>query len=93
MAEDIPADIRRDLERACALHLRTTSNYEKCVEFNHLMADILARLEDAGCNRAADRVMTILLDCNPKEGANCEKTTLVGERANRMLKLFPGEKR
>ncbi len=84
MAEEIPADIRHDLERACALHLRTTSDYKKCVEFNQLMADILARLEDAGCDRAADRVMTILLDCNPKEGASCEKTTIVGERVKKM---------
>ena len=84
MAEDIPADIRRDLERACGLHERVAADYGKCVEFNKLMADILARLEDAGCYRAADRVMGILLDCVPKEGSHCEKTTIVGERVKKI---------
>lgn len=84
MAENIPDDIRKDLERAVALHQRTSSDYAKCLEFNKLMSDLLGRLEDAGCYRAADRVMTILLDCNPKEGAHCEKSTLVGERVKKI---------
>lgn len=80
MAEELPDCIKRDLEKACALHQRTTSDYEKCVEFSKLMSDLLARLEDADCYRTADRVMTVLLECNPKEGAHCEKSTLVGEK-------------
>ena len=80
MIEKLPDDISIDLAKACALHQRTVSDYEKCMEFSKLMSDLLARLEDAGCYRTADRVMTILLDCNPKEGAHCEKATLVGER-------------
>jgi hypothetical protein len=80
MADELPDDIKKDLEKASALHLRTTSDYEKCVEFSKLMSDLLTRLEDAGCYRTADRVMTILLDCNPKEGSSCDKTTIVGER-------------
>lgn len=84
MAENIPDDIREDLERAVALHQRTSSDYAKCLEFNKLMSDLLGRLEDAGCYRAADRVMTILLDCNPKEGAHCEKSSMVGERVKKI---------
>ncbi|MBU0680834.1 MAG: hypothetical protein KKD73_05365 [Proteobacteria bacterium] len=84
MAEIIPEDIKRDLAKAALLHQRASSDYQKCVEFNKLMADLLARLEDAGCDRMADRVMGILLDCNPKEGSSCEKATLVGEKMKKI---------
>ena len=80
MTETISDDIKKDLEKACALHQRAVSDYEKCVEFSKTMSDLLLRLEDADCVRIADKVMTVLLDCNPKEGAHCDKATLVGER-------------
>ncbi|MBC8316596.1 MAG: hypothetical protein H8E41_01730 [Desulfobulbaceae bacterium] len=80
MAEKITDDIRKDLEKACALHQRAVSDYSKCVEFSKIMSDLLARLEDNDCLRTADKVMTILLDCNPKEGSHCDKATIVGER-------------
>jgi len=80
MTETLPEDIQQDLEKAITLHQRTTSDYKKCLEFNQLMSNILGRLEDAGFNRTADRVMTILLDCNPREGAHCEKSTVVANR-------------
>ena len=80
MAEKIPPDIEADLERAAVLHQRASSDYEKCQEFNRLMSDILGRLEDAGCDKAADKVMGILIDCNPKQGSQCEKATRIGEK-------------
>ncbi len=80
MAEEIPDDIKRDLERAGSLHQRTASDYEKCVEFNKLMSNLLARLEDADCFRTADKVMGILLDCNPREGCHCDNSTRIGEK-------------
>lgn len=80
MTEKIPDDIKRDLEKACDLHQRATSDYAKCLEFSKLMSDLLGRLEDASCYRTADRVMSILLDCQPRDGAHCEKSTLVGEK-------------
>lgn len=79
MAEKIPQDIKDDLEKAVILHQRASSDYEKCVEFNKLMSDLLGRLEDAHCYKTADKVMTILLDCNPKQGAQCEKASRIGE--------------
>jgi hypothetical protein len=79
MTEILPDDIKRDLAKACALHQRAVSDYAQCEEFSRLMSNILARLEDAGCFGTADKVMTILLDCNPKIGAHCEKATLVGQ--------------
>ena len=81
----IPEDIRRDLERAMALHDRATSDHEKCLEFNRLMGDILARLEDAGCDREAFRVMSILVHCNPREGASCDKTSMIGEKVRKLI--------
>ena len=80
----LPDDIADDLERTCVLHERVSADYGKCVEFNRLMADLLARLEDGGYDRLADRVMTILLDCNPKEGCSCEKSSRVGEMMKKL---------
>ena len=85
MAEEIPDDIKRDLDRASALHQRTASDYAQCVEFNKLMSDILARLEDVGCNRTADKVMGILLECNPREGCHCDNSTRISEKMKRPL--------
>jgi hypothetical protein len=85
MAEKIPEDIKKDLEKANALHQRVSSDYQQCVEFNKIMSDVLLRLEDANCLRTADRVMGILLDCNPKEGSSCEKTNIVGEKMKKIL--------
>lgn len=87
MPKTIPQDIKEDLEKAASLHQRASSDYEKCVEFNKLMSDILGRLEDAGCNKTADTVMGILLDCNPKQGAQCEKSARIEEK----MKKFAGE--
>ncbi|MBA3007855.1 MAG: hypothetical protein KKB91_06045 [Proteobacteria bacterium] len=86
MAEIIPEDIQKDLEKACSLHQRTSSDYKKCMEFNKLMSELLGRLEDADCYRAADRVMGILLDCNPREGAHCDKVSMVGEKVKKFEK-------
>jgi hypothetical protein len=56
------------------------------MEFNKLTADLLGRLEDEGHYRYADRVMTILLDCNPKEGSSCDKASITGERVKKFCK-------
>ncbi len=85
MSKEIPDDIKKDLLRARDLHRRTSSDYEKCLEFNKLMSAVLARLEDAGCYRAADRVMGILLDCNPREGAHCDHSMRVAEKMKNSL--------
>jgi len=84
MSEIIPKDIRKDLEKAAGLHQRATSDYDKCVEFNKLMSEVLGRLEDAGCNKASDKVMSILIDCNPKQGSQCEKATRIGEKVKKL---------
>jgi len=80
MAETIPQDIKEDLAKAAILHQRASSDYEKCLEFNKLMSGLLGRLEDAGCYKTADKVMTILIDCNPKQGAQCEKAARIEDK-------------
>ncbi len=77
--EDMAENIKEDLEKACILHERAVSDYALCMEFSKLMSDVLARLEDAQCWDTADKVMSILLDCNPKIGAHCDKSTIVGQ--------------
>ncbi|MFC1513201.1 hypothetical protein ACFL5J_02010 [Thermodesulfobacteriota bacterium] len=84
MTEDIPPEIREELEKAVLLHQRATSDYDKCQEFNRLMSDLLGRLEDADCDRTADKVMGILLDCNPKPGSQCDKATRIGEKMKKL---------
>jgi len=84
MAEHLPDDIEKDLEKAVRLHQRASSDFEKCQEFNRLMSDLLGRLEDAGCYRTADKVMSILIDCNPKAGTQCEKAARIGDKVNKL---------
>jgi len=83
MAETLPEDIKRDLEKASALHQRAAADYAKCEEFSKLMSNLLTRLEDAGCIETADKVMSVLLDCNPRSGSHCEKATIVGQRTRK----------
>ncbi len=84
VVEELPEDIQRDLARARSLHERTASDYEKCVEFNKLMSNILARLEDEGEDRAADRIMSILLQCNPREGCHCDHSTQISQKMKKI---------
>lgn len=84
MAEEISPKIRKELDRACKLHDRAVSDYAKCAEFSELLSNVLVELEDEGCYRTADKVMTLLLDCNPKEGSHCEKATAVGEKIKKI---------
>ena len=88
MDEKIPDDIKKDLEKACILHERAVSDYPQCIEFSKLMSDILARLEDARCYQMADKVMAVLLDCNPKTGAHCEKSSVVAQIVAKLRQVF-----
>jgi len=85
MPEKLTEKLKKDLVKASNLHQRAASDYTKCTEYSKLMSDLLARLEDAGCHETADKVMSILLDCNPKVGAHCEKATVVNQRAKKLI--------
>ncbi len=84
MNEKIPDDIKKDLEKVCILHERAASDYDQCMEFSQLMSDILARLEDVHCYQTADKVMSILLNCNPQIGAHCDKSTVVAQATQKL---------
>ncbi len=86
MAEHVPEDIQKDLEKAISLHQRATADYAQCEEFSKLMSNILSRLEDAGCYNTADRVMGILLECNPKTGSHCEKSSHIANLTQKLGK-------
>ncbi len=84
MNEDIPDLIREDLKKGCILHERAVSDYALCMEVSKLMSDVLARQEDTKCWDTADKVMSILLDCNPKIGAHCDKSTIVAQATKKL---------
>jgi len=84
MSKALPNEFRPSLERARELHDRTASDYGKCLEFNALLAQLLDRLEDGGHLREAEKVMSLLLDCSPRGGVRCDKSTLVGERVKKL---------
>ena len=61
------------------LHEQAVCDHEKCREFSGKLFDFLVRLEDLKYYRTADRLMSILINCSPKEASHCEKASLVGE--------------
>ncbi len=79
MDKDIPKDLVEELLFICRLHEQTVCDYNKCRELSERLSDLLMTLEDMEFYRLADRLMSILLNCKPKEASHCEKANLVGE--------------
>ena len=65
------SEILQEIEALCTMHEKITQSSE-CREFNRRTALLLQRLEDAGCNRLADRTMDLLASCNPKDLSQCD---------------------
>ena len=86
MVENIPKEIVKDLESVCQLHEQAVCNHDKCREFSESLSGLLVRLEDMKFYRLADRLMSILLNCKPKEASHCEKANLVGEMMKEITK-------
>lgn len=78
-------DIESDLKDAVNLHQRAVSDYAKCLQFNKIMADLLSRLEDSEECRLADKVMSILIECNPKEGSHCDRAAQIEKRMQKLI--------
>ena len=78
MVESIPKEIVKDFQYVCRLHEQAICNHEKCREFSESLSELLVKLEDIKCYRTADRLMSILLNCKPKEASHCDKANLVG---------------
>ncbi|AGB49151.1 hypothetical protein Metho_0909 [Methanomethylovorans hollandica DSM 15978] len=79
MAENIPEDIVNEIQFACQLHEQAVCNHDKCREFSENLSGLLITLEDMEFYRLADRLMSVLLNCKPKEASHCDKANLVGE--------------
>ncbi len=86
MVENIPKEIVKDLQSVCQLHEQAVCNHDKCREFSESLSGLLVRLEDMKFYRIADRLMSILLNCKPKEASHCEKANLVGEMMKEITK-------
>jgi hypothetical protein len=86
MVEKIPEDVIKDLEFLCQLHEQAVCDHDKCREFSENLSELLIRLEDMEFYRSADRIMSILLNCKPKEASHCEKANLVGEMLKEITK-------
>lgn len=86
MVEKLPPEFIKELERVSWLHEQAVCDHEKCREFSETFSNLLVRLEDLKYYRTADRLMSILINCSPKEASNCEKATLVGEMMKEITK-------
>jgi hypothetical protein len=64
-------EILHEIEALSFMHEKITQSSE-CREFNHRVALLLERLEDAGFSRLADRAMDLLASCNPKDLSPCD---------------------
>jgi uncharacterized protein YdcH (DUF465 family) len=83
---NIPKEIIKDLQSVCQLHEQAVCNHDKCREFSESLSELLVRLEDIKFYQIADRLMSVLLNCKPKEASHCEKANLVGEMMKEIMK-------
>ncbi|PAV12145.1 hypothetical protein ASJ81_00320 [Methanosarcina spelaei] len=86
MIESIPRELIKDLQTVCQLHDEAVCNHDKCREFSENLSALLIRLEDLKFYRMADRLMSVLLNCKPKEASHCEKANLVGAMMKEITK-------
>lgn len=83
---NVPEEVIKDLQFICQLHEEAICNHDKCKKFSESLSLLLIRLEDIKLYRMADRVMSVLLNCKPKEASHCEKANLVGEMMKEITK-------
>jgi hypothetical protein len=77
--KNLPGEVLKDLKSVCELHEQAVCNHEKCREFSENLSELLVRLEDMKFYGTADRLMSVLINCKPKEASHCEKANLVGQ--------------
>lgn len=77
--KNLPGEVVKDLKSVCELHEQAVCNHEKCREFSENLSELLVRLEDMKFYGTADRLMSVLINCKPKEASHCEKANLVGQ--------------
>jgi len=80
------AEILQEIEALCLMHGTIGPSLE-CRDFNHRAALLLQRLEDAGYSRLADRAMSLLAACNPKDLSQCDKVRQASNALERLREL------
>lgn len=84
--KNLSSDIINNLQSMSQLHEQAVCNHDKCREFSESLSEFLVRLEDMKFYRTADKLMSILINCKPKEASHCEKANLVGEMMKEVVK-------
>jgi hypothetical protein len=84
--KNIPNEVIQDLDYISHLHEQAVSNHDKCREFSEKLSEFVIMLEDMKLYRIADKLMSILINCKPKEASHCEKANLVGEMMKDVVK-------
>jgi hypothetical protein len=80
------AEILKEIEALCSMHEKI-SQASECREFNRRVALLLQRLEDAGWSRLADRAMSLLAACNPKDLSQCDSIQQARETLVRLREM------
>jgi hypothetical protein len=84
--KNIPSEVIQELHSISLLHEQAVNNHDKCREFSEKLSDFILRLEDLKLYRLVDKLMSILINCKPKEASHCEKANLVGEMMKDVVK-------
>jgi len=84
--KNIPSEVIQELHLINYLHEKAIIDHDKCREFSEKLSDFVIRLEDMKFYRTADKLMSILINCKPKEASHCEKANLVGEMMKDVVK-------
>lgn len=84
--KNLPSGIINNLQSMSQLHEQAVCNHDKCREFSENLSEFLVRLEDMKFYRTADKLMSVLINCKPKEASHCEKANLVGEMMKEIVK-------
>jgi len=67
----------KNLQCICQLHEQAICNHDKCREFSEILSEPLVKLEDMKFYQTFDLLMSILINCKPKEASHCEKANIV----------------
>jgi hypothetical protein len=84
--KNIPEEVIKILQAVCQLHKQAVCNQGKCREFSEKLSSLLIWLKNIKLYRLADRLMSILLNCKPKEASRCEKANLIEEMIKEITK-------
>ncbi len=83
-------EILKEIEDLYELHDKTISDHTKCREFNSRACRFLDKLEETGYGQLADRMMSILGGCSPKDFSHCDNHQLTKGALERLKETAQG---